>query len=55
MTAGWRNVAGRAAVFSPLYGRAIIMPNIKPPIRTLKDAAGYRQKILNCLPPGHGF
>ena len=38
-----------------LYGRAIIMPNIKPPVRTLKDAADYRQRILNCLPPGHGF
>jgi dihydroorotase len=38
-----------------LYGRAIIMPNLKPPVRTAKDAAAYRQRILNCLPPGHGF
>jgi dihydroorotase len=38
-----------------LYGRAIIMPNLKPPVRTAKDAAAYRQKIVHCLPPGHGF
>jgi dihydroorotase len=38
-----------------LYGRAIIMPNLKPPVRTAEDAAAYRQKIVHCLPPGHGF
>jgi len=38
-----------------LYGRAIIMPNLRPPVRTAKEAAAYRQRILNCLPPGHGF
>lgn len=38
-----------------LYGRAIIMPNLKPPVRTAKDAAAYRQRILECLPAGHGF
>ena len=38
-----------------LYGRAIIMPNLRPPVRTAKDAKAYRQRILSCLPPGHGF
>jgi len=38
-----------------LYGRAIIMPNLRPPVRTAEDAQAYRQRILNCLPPGHGF
>jgi dihydroorotase len=38
-----------------LYGRAIIMPNLRPPVRTVKDAATYRQRILDCLPAGHGF
>ena len=38
-----------------LYGRAIIMPNLRPPVRTAKDAGAYRQKILDCLPAGHGF
>jgi dihydroorotase len=38
-----------------LYGRAIIMPNLRPPVRTIKDAEAYRQRIFDCLPPGHGF
>ena len=38
-----------------LYGRAIVMPNLRPPVRTVKDARAYRQRILDCLPPGHGF
>jgi len=38
-----------------LYGRAIIMPNLRPPVRTVEDAAAYRQRILDCLPAGHGF
>jgi len=38
-----------------LYGRAIIMPNLKPPVKTAKDARAYRQRILDCLPSGHGF
>jgi len=38
-----------------LYGRAIVMPNLRPPVRTMKDAQAYRQRILNCLPPHHGF
>ncbi len=40
---------------SQLYGRAIIMPNLKPPVTTVKDAAAYRRRILDCLPPDHGF
>lgn len=38
-----------------LYGRAIIMPNLRPPIRTAEDAESYRQRILDCLAPGHAF
>lgn len=38
-----------------LYGRAIIMPNLRPPVRTAEDAQAYRQRILKCLPPGHDF
>jgi len=38
-----------------LYGRAIIMPNLRPPVRTAADAAAYRKRILDCLPPGHPF
>jgi len=38
-----------------LYGRAVIMPNLKPPVKTAEDAAAYQQRILDCLPSGHGF
>jgi dihydroorotase len=38
-----------------LYGRAVIMPNLRPPVRTVKDADAYRKRILDCLPAGHGF
>ena len=38
-----------------LFNRAIIMPNLKPPVKTVKDAQVYRQAIMDCLPPGHGF
>jgi dihydroorotase len=38
-----------------LYGRAIIMPNLKPPVTTVKDALAYRQRIMDCLPSDHEF
>ena len=38
-----------------LYGRAIIMPNLQPPVRTFQDLKTYRQRILDALPTGHGF
>jgi dihydroorotase len=38
-----------------LYARAIIMPNLKPPVITVKDAEAYRRRILDCLPSDHGF
>ena len=38
-----------------LFGRAIVMPNIKPPARTKVEIASYRQRIVNCLPQGHRF
>ncbi|WP_346798372.1 dihydroorotase [Halomonas sp. Bachu 37] len=36
-------------------GRAIIMPNLKPPITTTRQAAAYRQRILDALPQGSEF
>lgn len=38
-----------------LFGRAIVMPNLKPPVRTRAEIASYRQRILGLLPAGHGF
>jgi dihydroorotase len=37
------------------FARAIIMPNLVPPVVTGKDAAAYRTRILAALPDGAGF
>jgi len=37
------------------FGRAIIMPNLVPPVRTGADAAAYRARILAALPQGADF
>lgn len=37
------------------FGRAIIMPNLRPPVTTTALAAGYRQRILDALPAGTHF
>jgi len=37
------------------FARAIIMPNLRPPVTTVAAAAEYRQRILTVLPAGSGF
>jgi len=37
------------------FGRAIIMPNLVPPVVTGADAADYRDRILDALPAGARF
>jgi len=37
------------------FGRAIIMPNLRPPVTTTEQAMAYRQRILAALPPGAVF
>ncbi|ETX28311.1 dihydroorotase [Roseivivax isoporae] len=37
------------------FGRAIIMPNLVPPVVTAADARGYRDRIRAHLPEGSGF
>jgi dihydroorotase len=37
------------------FGRAIVMPNLKPPVTTTADAAAYRERILAALPEGMTF
>lgn len=36
-------------------GRAIIMPNLKPPVTHLDQALNYRQRIIDALPEGSTF
>lgn len=37
------------------FARAIVMPNLKPPVVTLADAEAYRSRILAALPAGSRF
>ncbi|VVQ24770.1 Dihydroorotase [Pseudomonas fluorescens] len=37
------------------FGRAIIMPNLVPPVRNAAEADGYRQRILAARPAGSLF
>ena len=37
------------------FVRAIIMPNLAPPVVSVRQALEYRQRILDCLPDNTGF
>ena len=37
------------------FGRAILMPNLVPPIRTVQEGIAYRERVLAALPQGVGF
>jgi len=37
------------------FARAIVMPNLKPPVTTVAQAAAYRQRIIDALPDGAAF
>jgi len=37
------------------FGRAILMPNLVPPVVTTKDAIAYRERITAALPAGSTF
>jgi dihydroorotase len=37
------------------FGRAIIMPNLVPPVVTTRDAAAYRERIMSALPGDMAF
>jgi dihydroorotase len=47
-----RAVVGATA---EVFGRAIVMPNLQPPITTTEAARDYRQRIRHALPPDSGF
>ncbi|HUY68007.1 MAG TPA: dihydroorotase, partial [Alphaproteobacteria bacterium] len=38
-----------------VFGRAIVMPNLKPPVTAAARAAAYREEILKALPCGAHF
>ncbi|MGC1388059.1 MAG: dihydroorotase [Steroidobacteraceae bacterium] len=37
------------------FGRAIVMPNLKPPVASTALAASYRERIIGALPAGSRF
>ena len=47
-----RSVVGMSAA---QMGRAIIMPNLSPPVTNAIQAQSYREEILKALPEGSGF
>jgi dihydroorotase len=47
-----RDVAGATA---EVFGRAIVMPNLRPPITTTPAAIAYRERVLRSLSPTRGF
>jgi dihydroorotase len=53
-----RDGAAMAAVLpatAAQFGRAIVMPNLKPPVTTAAAAAAYRERIVAALPAGAQF
>ena len=37
------------------FGRAIVMPNLRPPVTTTEQALAYRERVRAALPPGSSF
>lgn len=37
------------------FGRAIVMPNLSPPVTTTEQAMAYRQRIMAAIPAGSSF
>ena len=37
------------------FGRAIVMPNLRPPVTTAEQAVAYRERILAAVPAGVAF
>ncbi len=53
-----RDGAAMAAVLphtARQFGRAVVMPNLKPPVTTTAQAMAYRDRILAALPEGADF
>jgi len=47
-----RSVVGATA---RIFGRAVVMPNLQPPVTTVEAAAAYRERIAASLPKGSRF
>ena len=45
-------LAGVLPFTSRVFARAIVMPNLSPPVTTVRAALAYRERIAAALPPG---
>ena len=50
-----KDMASVLADTAKRFARAIIMPNLKPPVITVNEASAYRDRILAALPAGMAF
>jgi dihydroorotase len=48
-------LASVAPYSARVFGRAVVMPNLKPPVTTVELAARYRDRIRAALPAGSAF
>jgi dihydroorotase len=48
-------LAATVADAARCFARAIVMPNLKPAVRTTAQALDYRERILGAVPEGTGF
>jgi dihydroorotase len=48
-------MAAVVAATARVFGRAIVMPNLRPPVTTTALARAYRERIVAALPPGSAF
>jgi dihydroorotase len=48
-------MAGVLADTARMFNRAIVMPNLKPPVTTVAEARDYRERILAACPEGAVF
>jgi dihydroorotase len=48
-------LASVVAATARVFGRALVMPNLRPPVTTTALAASYRQRIVAALPAGYSF
>jgi dihydroorotase len=50
-----RAMADVVGATAAVFGRAVVMPNLRPPVTSVDRALEYRQRILAALPSGSAF
>ncbi len=50
-----QSLATTVTATARIFRRAIIMPNLVPPVTTTDQAAAYRERIMQHVPEGNGF